>query len=190
MVDGVRRTSAATRSPTDDYDRLRRRVLRAMPSGIYVLGTTSGSRMNLMTMNWATQVATEPKLVGISVANDALSHELLREGHVFALSMVDRQDRTIVRRFVKPVVDVVLDSTGRAGEMNGVDITIKTTGAPILDRAPYWLDCELRHQLNLGSHTWFVGEVVLAGTRETGACSPEADAALLRMEDTRMSYGG
>src|SRR5262249_32523772 len=49
------------------YDRLRRRVLWAMPSGLYVLGTRGATQRNLMTLNWATQVAVDPKLVAVSV---------------------------------------------------------------------------------------------------------------------------
>ena len=47
-----------------------------------------------------------------------------------------------------------------------------------------WLDCEVRHRLDLGSHLLFVGEVVAVGGPD-GAMPP-----VLRMEDTRMNYGG
>ena len=60
------------------YDRLRRRVLWSLPSGLYVLGTRGAGRRNLMTLNWATQVAVDPKLVAVSVEAAALSHGLLR----------------------------------------------------------------------------------------------------------------
>ena len=59
------------------YDRLRRRILWSMPSGLYVLGTRGSGRRNLMTCNWATQVAVDPKLVAVSVESAALSHALL-----------------------------------------------------------------------------------------------------------------
>jgi hypothetical protein len=37
----------------DEYDRLRRRVLWKMPSGLYVVGSTDqGERRNAMTLNW------------------------------------------------------------------------------------------------------------------------------------------
>ena len=52
---------------TDEYDRLRRRVLWSMPSGLYVVGSRAGDRRNGMTLNWATQVGFDPKLLGISV---------------------------------------------------------------------------------------------------------------------------
>ena len=52
----------------DEYDRLRRRVLWKMPSGLYVIGTTDkAERRNGMTANWVTQLGFDPKLVGVGV---------------------------------------------------------------------------------------------------------------------------
>src|SRR5207237_7371482 len=55
----------------DEYDRLRRRVLWTMPSGLYILGSRAGDRRNGMTCNWVTQVGFDPKLVGVSVEQEA-----------------------------------------------------------------------------------------------------------------------
>ena len=171
----------AGRDP-DSYDRLRRRVLWSLPLGLYVLGSAAGGRRNLMTVSWVTQVAQDPKLVGVGVQCDARTHELIAAGGVFALSLLPRSERAVVRRFVKPVedADVDVDDAG-SGTMNGEAVHAALTGAPILDVALAWLDCAVRHRLPLGSHTWFVGEVVDAGGEE---------GEVLRMEDTRMSYGG
>jgi flavin reductase (DIM6/NTAB) family NADH-FMN oxidoreductase RutF len=162
----------------DAYDRLRRRILWAMPSGLYVLGTSGGGRRNLMTLNWATQVAVDPKLLAVSVEAGAVSHGLLREGRVFVLNLLQREQRALVRRFVKP-----LDDTGDPGQLAGFSIRAGVTGAPVLSDAAAWLDCQVRTEVACGSHTLFVGEIV--------ACGGEPDGLeALRMEDTRMSYGG
>ena len=180
----------------DDYDRLRRRVLWSMPSGLYVVGTRAAPRRNLMTISWATQVATSPKLVGIGVDSVAVTHELLEKGGVFALSLLPRSQRAIVRRFVKPVTESAVDDRTGVGTMQGEPVHAALTGAPILDVAMSWLDCEVRHVLALGSHSFFVGEVVDCGESvgdAADAASPHpgtADASPLRMEDTRMNYGG
>src|SRR3989442_6484113 len=81
----------------DEYDRLRRRVLWKMPSGLYVVGSRAGERRNAMTLNWATQVSFDPKLVAISVEGEAFTHELITEGGVFSVCIVHREDRAIVR---------------------------------------------------------------------------------------------
>jgi flavin reductase (DIM6/NTAB) family NADH-FMN oxidoreductase RutF len=170
-----------------EYDRLRRRVLWALPTGLYVLGSRAARERNLMTVSWVTQVAQTPKLVGVGVESGARTHALLVEGGVFALNLLARRDRTLVRHFVKPVRDIDIDEETGIGLMNGVAVGVARTGAPILDQAVAWLDCEIRHTLPLGSHSWFVGEVVDVG--EAGG-TQEADEGILRMEDTRMNYGG
>jgi flavin reductase (DIM6/NTAB) family NADH-FMN oxidoreductase RutF len=163
----------------DEYDRLRRRILWSMPSGLYVLGTRAGDRRNLMTLNWASQVAMEPKLIGVAVEAEAVSAQLLRQGSCFALSILDRLDRAVVRRFVKPVT-----GEDHGDSIAGFAVRTFSTGAPVLDQAASWLDCRLTRQVTLGSHDLFIGEVV--------DCGGEAgdSVEVLRMEDTRMNYGG
>ena len=67
--------------------------------------------------------------------------------------------------------------------LNGRAIRAGTTGAPVFDEAIAHLDCEVRHSLDLGTHTLFVGEVV-----DVGIADDEARPA--SMSDTRMKYGG
>ena len=163
----------------EEYDKLRRRVLWTLPYGLYVVGSRSGDRRNGMTLNWATQVSFEPKLVAISVEAGAVTHELIAEGQVFSLNVVDREDRAIVRKFTKPVE---VDADART--LNGFGFHDGRSGAPILDQAVAFVDCEVRQSVPLGGHTLFIGEVVDAGFQK-----PE-DTPVLRMEDTRMNYGG
>ena len=114
----------------DMYDRLRRRVLWSLPTGLYVLGSRAGGQRNLMTVSWVTQVALVPKLVGVGVESGSRTHELLVEGGVFTLSLLARRDRALVRRFVKPVVDVAIDETTGTGVMNDIPVRRASTGAP------------------------------------------------------------
>jgi flavin reductase (DIM6/NTAB) family NADH-FMN oxidoreductase RutF len=163
----------------DEYDRLRRRVLWTMPSGLYVVGSRAANRRNLMTLNWATQISFDPKLLGISVEHGAVTHGLISEGRAFSLCIIDREDRAIVRKFVKPVE---FDET--TGTLNDVAVHDGPTGSPILDLALAWMDCEVRQEVEVGGHTLFIGEVVASGFQKA------EDTPVLRMEDTRMNYGG
>jgi flavin reductase (DIM6/NTAB) family NADH-FMN oxidoreductase RutF len=165
----------------DEYDRLRRRVLWKMPSGLYVIGSTDkGDRRNGMTLNWATQVSFDPKWLGIAVERGAFTHELLDAGGVFSINIVDREDRAIVRKFTKPV-EVDLD----ARTLNGFPyFDGPATGAPVLAQSVGYLECEVRQPVEIGNHTLFLGEVVNA------AFLKDEETEVLRMEDTRMNYGG
>ena len=98
---------------------------------------------------------------------------------MFSLCVIDREDRAIVRKFTKPVeVDLV------ARTLNGFPYRDGVTGAPILTQAVAFLDCEVRQTVDCGGHTLFLGEVVDAGFAKA------EDTPVLRMEDTRMNYGG
>src|SRR2546421_7792575 len=136
-----------------EYDKLRRRVLWTMPYGLYVVGARAGDRRNGMTLNLATQVATDPKLLGIAVVKEAVTHGIILDGGVFSLNILDREDRAIVRKFVKPV-DVDLDER----TMNAFPFHDGVTGAPVLDMAVAYLDCEVRNAVDCGDHTFFIGE--------------------------------
>ena len=164
----------------EEYDRLRRRVLWKLPSGLYLLGSRAGERRNLMTLNWAMQVSTDPKCVAISVERAAVTHGLIAEGGCFAVALVAREDREVVRRFVKPA-----EHDAKAHTLGGIAYRDGVSGAPIPELAVGYLDCGLRHSLDLGSHSLFVGEVLEAGFANGGENVP-----VLRMEDTRMNYGG
>src|ERR1700760_2203567 len=87
----------------EEYDRLRRRVLWKMPSGLYILGSRAGERRNGMTVNWVTQLSFDPKLVGVSVEREAFTHELVADGGVFSVNLIAQDDRAIVPKFTKPV---------------------------------------------------------------------------------------
>jgi len=165
----------------DEYDRLRRRVLWKMPSGLYVVGSTDkGERRNGMTLNWATQISFEPKWIGVGVERTALTHELISVSGVFTLNMIDREDRAIVRKFTKPVeVDLAGHTLNGFPYLDGV-----ATGAPVLAQAVAYVECEVRQPVEVGNHTLFLGEIVNA------AFLKDEDTEVLRMEDTRMNYGG
>ena len=92
-------------SDPEEYDRLRRRVLWTMPSGLYVLGSTDrAERRNGMTINWVSQLAFDPKWIGVSIEREAFTHELVEAGGCFSVCVVDREDRAIVRKFTKPAL--------------------------------------------------------------------------------------
>jgi flavin reductase (DIM6/NTAB) family NADH-FMN oxidoreductase RutF len=164
----------------EEYDRLRRRVLWSYPSGLFIVGSRDGERRNGMTLNWFSPIGFDPKLVGIAVEAEAFTHELIAAGGVYSVCTVARDDRAIVRKFTKPVE---VDLGGRT--LNGFPFHDgPVTGAPVLDQAPAFVECSVRQAIDFGVHTLFVGEVVNAGFQAA------EDTPVLRMEDTRMNYGG
>lgn len=191
---------ASTSHSAEGADRLRRRVLWSMPTGLYVVGSRDGARANLMTCNLIMQVSTTPRLVAMAIESNALTRSLIVASGVFSVCILDRRDRALVRRFVKPVDDQRVDAAGTLVALGGEPVHEVVGGVPVLDASLAWLACRLRQDLEPGgdagpssSHRLLIGEVVDAGEaegREPAAGQEPVVREVLRMEDTRMNYGG
>ena len=183
----------AGRDP-DDYDRLRRRVLWSMPVGLYVVGTRAGDRRNLMTISWVTQVATDARSWSASGSSGAVTHELLVDGGVFALSLLPRAERALVRRFAKPVHGRRRRRRHRRGTMNGVPVrAAHHRGAhPRRGRGVARLRGPPRaRRSGATAGSWARWSTAASRDRAHRRRRRSAtDGGILRMEDTRMNYGG
>jgi flavin reductase (DIM6/NTAB) family NADH-FMN oxidoreductase RutF len=157
-------------------DELLNKVTWKIPNALALVGSKAGDERNAMTTSWITQLSMEPVLIGIGVDNSAVTHRLITEGGCFTVNLWNAEDTRVFVKFSKPAAD-------EGSTLNGRSVRPATTGAPVFDEAVAWMDCRVRHTLDLGTHTLFVGEVVDAAIKD-----PEARPAA--MSDTRMKYGG
>ncbi len=160
--------------PVDDE--LLNRVTWKIPNALALVGSRAGDVRNAMTTSWITQLSMEPVLIGIGVDNTAVTHRLIAEGGSFTVNLWSADDTKVFVKFSKPADD-------DGSTLNGRAVHDATTGAPVFDEAIAWVDCVVRHTLDLGTHTLFVGEVVDAVINDDSARAAS-------MADTRMHYGG
>ena len=144
-----------------EYDQLRRRVLWKLPSGLYLLGRRAGEERNLMTANWVTSWPSSRSSSACRSSATRCTHELDRARAARSrVSVLAREDRAVVRRFVKPAEhDAGARPCGRR-----LPRRARSRGAPVLAVGGRPSStAALRDEPRLGSHTLFVGEVVDAG---------------------------
>ena len=157
-------------------DELLNKVTWKIPNALALVGSRAGDERNAMTASWITQLSMEPVLVGVGVDKSAVTHRLIADGGSFTVNLWDSTDTKVFVKFSKPATD-------DGSTLNGRAVRAATTGAPVFEEAIAWVDCEVRHAYDLGTHTLFVGEVVDAAIRDD-------DARAASMLDTRMKYGG
>ena len=157
-------------------DQLVNRLTWKIPNALALIGSRSGEERNGMTASWITQLSMEPVLIGVGVDNTAVTHRLISEGGSFTVNLWNAEDTRVFVKFSKP-------ATYADGTLNGRAVREATTGAPVFTEATAWMDCEVRHAIDLGTHTLFVGELV-----DGDILLDEARSA--SMSDTRMKYGG
>jgi flavin reductase (DIM6/NTAB) family NADH-FMN oxidoreductase RutF len=164
----------------DEYDRRRRRIMRSLVYGLYVMASEWEGRASAMTINFLTQVCVDPKLVAVGVESESYTWELARRAQAFSVQFINRSEPELARRFGKrPEHDPAARTLAGVPYHRG-----RSVAAPVLVPSPAWLECRIVETKGLGSHDLVVAEVVDVGLREG------VDLVPLRMEDTRMSYGG
>jgi len=159
-------------------------ALRMIPYGIYVL-TSEGKdgKVAASTVNWVTQTAFQPPLVVVGVKTDSGAHAIIKDSKVFALNMLAKDQKGQAFTFFKP-----LEREGNS--IGGEPFRKGSLGAPILEKAPAFVECQLVDTIEKGDHSIFVGEVKDAGVGVQPSGRP--DDVILAMRDLgdKVFYGG
>jgi len=131
------------------------KALHKISYGLYVVTSRKNDRLNGQIANTVIQVTSEPPTIAVSINRHNLTWEFIRESRVFAASVLCE--------------DTPLIFIGRFGfrsgrdfdKLEGLDYRIGQTGAPIvLDNAVAFLEARVTQEMDVGTHTIFVGELV------------------------------
>jgi len=139
-----------------------------MTNGIYVLTVKCDDILNGMIASWVTQVSYEPPLILVAVHPNRYSHNLMKKSEAFALHVLDKSQKEMLKRFKGP-----------DPEKKFIDLSWETkkTGAPILEDCMSWFELQVKEHHNPGNHTLFIGEVINSGVNSPGTplCTLEYD---------------
>lgn len=158
-----------TEGPTDfEY----RRAVSWFATGVAVMTALSEEGLpHGMTANAVTSVSLDPLLVLVCVDRQAGMADIVQQGGVFALSFLAGDQQPLSDHFADEDRGFGLEEFADVATHAGV------TGAPLLDGASAWLDCEVHDVLPGGDHLLVLGRVVHTAIR------PDADDALLYTPD-------
>jgi len=139
------------------------KALHKLSYGLYVIGSKNGDRINGQICNTVFQVTSEPVTVAVSINQQNLTHEFIAQGKVFTASILSQ--------------DTPLSFIGQFGfksgrdvnKFEGVNYKLGETGAPVvLDHTLAYLEAKVVNQVDAGTHTIFVGELVEADVLKEG----------------------
>lgn len=153
----------------------KKKALRKIVHGVYVIGVGADGRQNAFTATWVTQVSFIPPLVVVGVRKDGISFQMIEKSKVFSINFLGKNQKPLAEHFLKPA------HLG-GDKLEGIRYRTGKTGTPILEEAIAFVECEVRQIHAGGDHSLVVGEVVEAGVRE--------DADPLALKETGWQYGG
>jgi len=165
-------------------DNSKKTALRMIPYGLYVMTSEDkDGRISAATVNWVTQASFKPPLLAVGVKADSQIHDIIKTAGNFALNVLGKGQQGAAYAFFKPA-----ERNGQ--KISGEPFHAGSTGAPILDNTPAFIECRLVTTVEEGDHSIFLGEVVDAGVNQ----EPEgrADEATLLLKDLgeKTFYGG
>ena len=132
-------------------------ALRPISYGMYIIGSRKGGRINAQIANTVVQVCSEPPTVSVAINKQNLTHEFIQQSGVFTVSVLSQ--------------DAPLSFIGNFGfksgrdldKCSGVDYRLGETGAPIVfDHALSYMEARVVKEVDAGTHTMFIGEIVSA----------------------------
>lgn len=153
----------------------RKRTLRLLSNGLYVMTSASGRRVGAATVTWLSQASFTPPLVMAAIRPASNVFTCLAESGVAAVHVLDATQRDLAQKFFSPTT-----ATGHA--INGEPYRAGVTGAPVLQNACAYFECRVREMVALGDHTVVVMEVVDAQCPRD--CFP------LTVSQSPWAYGG
>jgi len=130
-------------------------ALHKLGYGMYVVASKQGNRLNAQIANTVFQITSEPATVAVSINKSNLTHQFIQESRVFTASVLRRETPlSFVGRFG-------FKSGRDSDKLEGVDYRIGKTGAPlVIENAVAYLEAKVIQEVDVGSHTIFIGNIV------------------------------
>lgn len=131
------------------------KALYSISYGLYVIGSRKGDKLNGQTANTAIQVTSEPPTISVCINKGNLTHEFIKDSKAFTVSILSQ--------------DTPLNFIGNFGfksgrdtnKFEGVSYKIGETQAPIvLDNTLAYLEAKVINDIDVGTHSLFIGEIV------------------------------
>ena len=143
-----------------DFDR---RAFRDLSYGLYIVTSRDGDRLNGQIVNTVIQVTSDPARVAVIINKQNLTHELISRSGLFGVSVLEE---SAPMTFLGPFG---FRSGRDVDKLSKVQFKIGGTGCPlVLEHALSVLEAQVIDQVDLGTHTIFIGNTVNAEVLKEG----------------------
>lgn len=131
------------------------KALYNLSYGIFVLAAKAGDKVNACVTNTCIQVANNPTRVVVAVLNQNYTCDLLKQGDVFTVTMLDQSCS------METIAHFGYQSGRNVDKLEDIPLPVDANGVPYLTwHSCAWLSCKVISSQDLGSHTLFIAEVL------------------------------
>jgi flavin reductase (DIM6/NTAB) family NADH-FMN oxidoreductase RutF len=128
-------------------------LFHRLTAGVYAVGVAAGEQHDGFTAAWVMQVSFDPLLLALSINPGNASYPLLLAGGGFTVNVLKADQLELARRLGT--------RSGRdEDKLAGISWRPGRSGAPILEAALAYFDCELAGRMPAGDHQLVLGHVI------------------------------
>jgi len=123
--------------------------------GLYIISAQHNEKVSGFIANTAFQLTSDPARMAISCSKDNFTHDIIKGGGFFSVSVL-RQDASteIISRFG-------FHSGADTDKYARTKTLLTGAGIPVVvDECMAWFACEVEQEVDLGSHTLFIGRLL------------------------------
>jgi len=150
-----------------------------------------GEKPNIITLAWVGICCSVPPMIGVGIRSSRYSHRLVAESRQFVINIPSEKD---IR-----AADFCGNVSGRKydkfAETGFTPLPADKVAAPLIKECPINMECVVKHILKLGSHDYFIAEIVETHLDEEcndadNKLNLEKLAPVVYMTRKRSYYGG
>ncbi|MFC1952815.1 flavin reductase family protein [Chloroflexota bacterium] len=141
------------------------KALHSLGYGMYVICSIKGNKINGQIANTLFQVTSEPPTIAVSINKNNLTHEFIKDSKVFTASVLCTETPL-------PYIGRFGFHSGRdSNKFDGIHYFIGKTKAPVVtDYTVAYMEAKVTQEVDAGTHTIFIGEVLDAGIISEKEC--------------------
>jgi flavin reductase (DIM6/NTAB) family NADH-FMN oxidoreductase RutF len=139
--------------------------LQKLVYGLYIITSRKDEKLNGQIANTVFQITSTPPTVAVSINKNNLTWEYIKSSKVLAVSILCQETP------LSFIGNFGFKSGREIDKLSGVNYRLGQTKAPIiLDNAISFLEVKVTQEIDVGTHTIFIGEVVDADVLNDKPC--------------------
>lgn len=139
------------------------KALHTISYGLYVVGSRKGDRLNGQIANTVIQVTSQPPAISVCINRENLTYECIKDSGAFSVSVLSQETP------LSYIGHFGFKSGRDLDKSEGVNYRIGQTRSPIfLDHALAYIEARVTNEVDAGTHTDFIGEVIDADILKDG----------------------
>ncbi len=126
------------------------------PVPVVMVTCKEDKKDNILTVAWVGTVNSDPPMLSISVRKERFSYDLIKNTKEFVVNVPNRE-----LAYATDLCGVVSGAKEDKFHLTGLSrAKAQKVSAPLIGECPLNLECHVKHEVELGSHVMFIGEIV------------------------------